>query len=148
MKKFIISIVFGILAANQSHADDWFTKPSAELRNQSGWEAVAYCTLSEIDEARYVKILHRQKAIEIGHEEATQLCGSQGVASAKQRAYIVRALVVGKYTGVYCPKLLGLDVWINHESLAHRDARATKSALLVFLDHPFDNLYVTAYADE
>lgn len=148
MKNRIISTVFVILTANQSYADDWFTKPPNELRNQSGWEAVAYCTLSEMDEARYVKILSRQKTVEISHEEATQFCGSQRVVSVKQRAYIVRALVIGKYTGVYCPKLLGQNVWINHESLAHRDARATRSALLVFLDHPFDNLYVTAYADE
>jgi hypothetical protein len=145
MKKYtLLTALFFVACSTYS---DWILAPSQQLAVSTGWREVPYCEPQENLISDYLARLESATYLKIGLDEFYKLCGSvkkEGI----ETAFIVRALYIGKYTGDYIVRKKAESIWVNHESLASKSTKPTKSAVILFLDQPPSNLFVTAYADE
>jgi len=152
VRRFIIccillsSLLCGCAPKAWTVEDPWYSLPPKELRKLSEWE--------KLDESRYREVLASKMPeaeallqdvsyVELTEQQAADLVDKPLADIPGTKPYLVRGVYLNRITGRFFIYRLGDRVRVHHGSTGKKAVPMKRQALVVRLEQPPQELYVT-----
>jgi hypothetical protein len=125
--------------------DEWHNPPPEGTRS-GGLERLARDRIHEVAEdglAEAEKLLQDVSIVALSGEQAAGFVGGSLPDAEGTEPYLVRALLLNRGTGNFSVYLMDQGIWIRHGSLGRSAVPMTRQPLVLQLEQPPQEVYVS-----